>query len=606
MARRTRSSEDDFEFIERRILIGLIMRGEYFERVQPFAEDLERLLTTKWSRLVCGWLLDYYEQQHRPPKENMEAVYEDHKGELDPDTQDATRDFLKGLSGEYKNIYREGKSINIKQLLQQTKIYVSDRHSEAHVKQVADLIERGETQKAEQLQQNFTPLNLDDGDPDFVWSNEVKSELQDWLWGGGKLSGYRIPLGETTMFAGDLEKGKSACALDIVARVSRGDAWPIAGEGKAPQGDVLIISGEDKYKKTIKPRLEAAGANHKHIGFFKVMVVRRDRHTGEPIYRTWTVRDMTRLRRVLDKMPNPVLMLIDPLSAFLGGREIMDSNQTTDIRNALYPLDNLMEERDMALLAILHLNKNEHQLAIHRISGSGALAQMPRSGFLFGEDKYQPGRIVMARLKGNLTWDKTGMAFRIRSQDVIHDDGKEGSLPVIEWEDEAVDTDKDDLLSGKKDDSKVGEAVEFLSQQFAAAAYADLRATHMEEKATERDIKLNALYRARKQLNVKTVKRGGRGGHFVWQWPTLNIEKFLRSGWYCLTEIVEYAECNSPGGAILDRKQIRRFLHAYLGSLPELLTRTDDEKRMAYSLPEQSNRSKGVAFDAKRMKRARR
>ena len=39
------------EFIERRILIGLIMKGKYLERAQPFADDLERLLATKWSRL---------------------------------------------------------------------------------------------------------------------------------------------------------------------------------------------------------------------------------------------------------------------------------------------------------------------------------------------------------------------------------------------------------------------------------------------------------------------------------------------------------------------------------------------------------------------------
>ena len=599
------NEHDGFEFIERRILIGLIMKRNYLEQMQPLAADLERLLETKWTRLVCGWVLDYYERRNRQPKwSNIEAVYERQKADLDPDTQDLIWDLLKGLGNEHSKMCREGQSINVEELLLDTKEYLRCRHNEAHAKDVAELMERNETEKVEQLWQNYSPLTFDE-DPDFIWSNQVKSELQTWLWGGGKLSGYRIPLGETTMFAGDLEKGKSTCALDIVARVSKGDYWPITGEGKAPQGDVLIISGEDKYKKTIKPRLEAAGADHSHIAFFKVIVERRDKRTGQPIYRTWTVHDMARLRRVLDKMPNPVLMLIDPLSAFLGGREIMDANQTSDIRNALYPLDNLMEERDMALLVILHLNKNQQQLAIHRISGSGALAQMPRSGFLFGEDKYQPGRIVMARLKGNLTWDKTGMAFRIRSKDVIHDDGKEGSLPVIEWEDEAVDTDKDDLLSGKKDDSKVGEAVEFLSQQFADVAFADLRAKEMEDKATERGVKLNTLYRARLQLNVKTVKRGGRGGHFVWQWPTLNIEKFLRSGYHSLNEIVEYAECNSPSGAIMDRKQIRLLLHSYLDSLPKLLTRTDDEKRMFYSLPERSNTSKIIAFDAKRMKRTR-
>ena len=589
------TNEED-EFIERRILIGLIMKRKYLEWVEPFAEDLQRLLPTKWSQMLCGWTLDYYRRYGRQPKwSNIEAEFEDHRSSLDSDTEHSMSVFLTGLSRKT----REGQAINIDQLTDQTTEYLRRRHGEVHDEQVNDLIQRGETERAEELRQNYRPLLLDDkGDTDLIWSNEVKSELQTWLWGGGKLSGYRIPLGETTIFAGDLEKGKSTCALDIAARVSNGEQWPIVGEGKAPRGDVLIISGEDKYNKTIKPRLEAAGADHRHVAFFKVIAERRDKQ-GRPIYRKWTVHDMTRLRRSLDKMPNPVLILIDPLSAFLGGREVMDSNNTTDIRDALYPLDNLMAERDLALISILHLNKNQSQLAIHRVSGSGALAQMPRSGFLFGQDANQPGRIIMARLKGNLTWDKTGMAFRIRGRDVIHDDGREGSLPVIEWENQPVDTDKDDLLSGKKPDSKVGEAVEWLSQQFTDAGYADLRAKEMEDKATDRGIKLNTLYRARQHRNVGSQRRGGREGYYVWVWPTADLDKFLQHP-RTLYEVVEYLERNSPGGGVLDKRSIKHFVREYVQKSCQRTT--DENGTFRYLLLERSDMGKIVALDSKRTK----
>jgi putative DNA primase/helicase len=60
--------------------------------------------------------------------------------------------------------------------------------------------------------------------------------------------------------AGDPGLGKSQIATYIAATVSAGGDWPF-DDGTARRGDVVYITAEDGAAGTIRPRLEAAGAN---------------------------------------------------------------------------------------------------------------------------------------------------------------------------------------------------------------------------------------------------------------------------------------------------------------------------------------------------------
>ena len=583
---------DGFEFIERRICIGLITRGKYLERVQPFAEDLERLLATKWSRLVCGWVLEYYQRYGRPPKANIEAIYEAHKEELDPDTQDEIRLFLKGLSGEYKNMYRESRSINIKQLTDQTKDYLCDRHSEVHDEKIAELTEGGETQKAEELRQNYSPLNLDDeSDPDFVLATEVRSKALEWLWRD------RIPLGETTMLLGDPDQGKSTVALDIAARVTTGRDWPIRHEGRARQGKVLILTAEDKWEHTVKPRLLAAGADVKHIIFFPAVVKRRDAKTGQPYYKAWSVRDTNRLRRVLDKFPDIRFFIIDPLAAFMGGKNT-DTHKNTDVREALLPLEALVGERRLSLLVIHHPSKSE-QKAIYRASGSVAFAAMPRAAFAVGKnDQDDPDRYLIARLKHNLTADTTGMAYRIHSCQITLDDGKDADLPVIEWENAPVDITAEELMSPPKDPSKMQIAKEWLMAEFADGRSRDV--DEIRKKADREGIKMGTLHSARKSLHIETIGRGR--GSVMWVPPKKpNILTFLRHP-RTMSEIGPWARKNVVG---MTPPEVKHFVRELVKAGSIIQDNSGDQ--LTYTWRDEGSKSDlgNVVSISRKMKRTR-
>lgn len=99
------------------------------------------------------------------------------------------------------------------------------------------------------------PLSLR---PGLIRMADIQSERIRWLWRG------RLALGKITLLDGDPGLGKSTATLDIAARVSTGAALPGERTGRAPAG-VVLLSAEDDPGDTIRPRLEAAGADLRRI-----------------------------------------------------------------------------------------------------------------------------------------------------------------------------------------------------------------------------------------------------------------------------------------------------------------------------------------------------
>ena len=85
-------------------------------------------------------------------------------------------------------------------------------------------------------------------------ASDVKPKKIVGLWGD------RFYRGKVGFIAGDPGLGKSQIAAYIAATVSTGGDWPF-DEGTARRGDVIYITAEDGAAETIRPRLEAAGAN---------------------------------------------------------------------------------------------------------------------------------------------------------------------------------------------------------------------------------------------------------------------------------------------------------------------------------------------------------
>src|SRR5918995_520738 len=85
----------------------------------------------------------------------------------------------------------------------------------------------------------------------------VEPEEVSWLWPSW------LALGKLALVDGDPGLGKSAMALDLAARVSAGLSFPDGA--RCESAGVVLLSAEDGLADTIRPRLDAAGADTSRI-----------------------------------------------------------------------------------------------------------------------------------------------------------------------------------------------------------------------------------------------------------------------------------------------------------------------------------------------------
>src|SRR5215211_8806832 len=85
----------------------------------------------------------------------------------------------------------------------------------------------------------------------------VEPEKVSWLWPSW------LALGKLALVDGDPGLGKSAMTLDLAARVSSGRGFPDGAECES--AGVVLLSAEDGLADTIRPRLDAAGADTSKI-----------------------------------------------------------------------------------------------------------------------------------------------------------------------------------------------------------------------------------------------------------------------------------------------------------------------------------------------------
>lgn len=317
-----------------------------------------------------------------------------------------------------------------------------------------------------------------------------------WLWPG------RIALGKYTTIAGEPGLGKSQLTTYLAAKVATGGAWP-EGEGRAPKGSVIMVSCEDDPADTIAPRLLAVGADMGRVHELQAM-----RHQGTD--RTFNLaEDLAPLEDLIAELGDVRLVIIDPISAYLGGT---DSHKNADVRALLGPLSDLAQRHAVAILGVTHLNKGTGN-AMQRFTGSGAFVAAARAAYIVAKDGDDPDRRLFLPVKNNLGEDKTGFAYTIQSATVA---GGIATSKIV-FAPGLVDADANAVLAaqngGGGDDgaaSALDEAVDFLRTELADEPQP---ATAVKRSAGQAGIKDRTLRRAREALNVKPVKEGKR-----WVW----------------------------------------------------------------------------------------
>ena len=155
----------------------------------------------------------------------------------------------------------------------------------------------------------------------------------------------RFARGKINLVGGVPGLGKSQVACAFIAAVTAGGLWP-DGE-RAPLGSAIIIGCEDDAADTIRPRLEAAGADLSKVHLFDWALVSDKK--GKSERRHFDVREhKAALAQLIAQIGDVVLIIIDPITAHLGRT---DSHVTAEVRAALAPLQTLAAE---TLAAVKH------------------------------------------------------------------------------------------------------------------------------------------------------------------------------------------------------------------------------------------------------------
>ncbi len=328
------------------------------------------------------------------------------------------------------------------------------------------------------------------GEPVGVVLADVPPERVDWLWPG------RIPLGKLTVLDGDPGLGKSTILLDLCARLSTGRPFPFAGDYEPVNGGAVVLTAEDGLGDTVRPRLEAAGANLACVLALQTIGKGKDRR-GIQLPADLPIVEAA-IRRV-----DARLVVVDPLMAFLAGE--VNSHRDQDIRRALFALSDLAERTGVALTLVRHLNKRGGGIPLYRGGGSIGIAAAARSGLLVGKKPGDDEVRVLASTKSNLARPPRSVEYRLDPA---------GGVAVVRWTEES-DTTAADLVAPpqRRRDLAQAEAEDFLTSLLSDGP---IPAAEVWSAARAASLSRNTVQRAKSRLGIASTQ--GRDG-WLWSLP---------------------------------------------------------------------------------------
>ena len=292
---------------------------------------------------------------------------------------------------------------------------------------------------------------------DVVGASVEKEEFR-YLWPG------RLVAGGLNLLAGQMGHGKSSLLSEIAALVTQGNRWPDSAITDPPieNGSVLIIQAEESLASVQVPRLERHGADMERIRFIKWV-----NYAGTKA-RFNLGRDHGAFESYLEENEDIRLVMFDPIGAFLGGT---DGNGEVAARTILDPYVRICEERDVCMLLVSHLNKDEDKDIINRLSGTGAFAAICRMVWYLSPDPFDKSRRLLSLVKGNgEECRRTAISFGLTKNRVLEWSRDEVDLEAQQVNDMLIEQRR---LERSKGSERIAKAKENAARAFVLSALAE-------------------------------------------------------------------------------------------------------------------------------------
>jgi putative DNA primase/helicase len=315
-------------------------------------------------------------------------------------------------------------------------------------------------------------------------ASSIKPEAINWLWDGV------LAKGTLSTLAGPGGVGKSQVSLSIASIVSNGGYWP-ASSSKAEQGNVIILNIEDGAEYTLVPRLTACGADLERVHIID------GTEWGDKEGHFSLQEDIPKLRDAVEQIGSVSLIIIDPVTAYMGKG---DPNSTGDVRAITTPLAALAQEFDCNILMITHVNKTRDSSAADKVLGSGAWTTAVRTAFSITKETDDESRRLMTPIKNNIAVDTTAFAYTVEGKQLPGGI----STSYVVWEGDSMVKTADQAMLDKGDGiGKMPLALEFLQTMLAGGP---VKAMDLQTEAEANGIKHRTLVRAKEELGIGSVK----------------------------------------------------------------------------------------------------
>lgn len=313
----------------------------------------------------------------------------------------------------------------------------------------------------------------------------VEPKKVDWLW-----KPY-LPIGKVTLLDGWPGIGKSYITCQLSAIVSRGGGFP--NSTPFEPGNVLMFNAEDGLADTLRPRLEACGADLTKI--YCLDILHKD---GGAVF------DQMGLLRfestIIDYRPK--FVIVDPLFAFTGaGVDIHRANESRAVSSRLAAI---AARYDLAMLCVRHLNKGGGGGSSMR-AGIGSIDWIAaaRVGLLAGCDPDDQSKMALTNYKNNLAKKGDPLGYRI-------DFDPEADQGTFVWTG-ISDLTADRILAphqheGAAETQERADAREFLYELLKDGP---VEASDVEKARRAANISDYSMRQAKTALKVKTRKEGG-------------------------------------------------------------------------------------------------
>ena len=241
-----------------------------------------------------------------------------------------------------------------------------------------------------------------------------------WLWPGYLFGNQLVHL------AGASGEGKSPLTRDLIARFTSGRKWPDGATNTATKRHVLLLSSEDDWETDIIPHLMLAEADRSKVHEFRSTVTKDD-ETYDVV--TALDEDVKELQKVLEVFPDIGLIIIDPITNYLGR---LGMNKEDELRpGLLMPLAHLAHRFKVCILTVGHLNKRTDGELLDRVLGARAFAGVARQTLFCSKDPDEENKFahILGLGRGstapNLKYSTKGKTLPW--------EGNELEAVVIEW-----------------------------------------------------------------------------------------------------------------------------------------------------------------------------